>query len=152
GKTDKAFFILRNSSPHWERLKAEGFNLLPYGSDDHVAAIVHADIIASSHAANFVLWPVPQNWISDLVSYEFVFLQHGVTQNDVSRALGRRQFRLFITSAKDEYDAITDYEGNYLFTEREVKLTGFPRHDALLLGPQSCDTITVMPTWRGYLS
>lgn len=123
GKADKAFFVLREESADWNRLKAEGFKLIPYGSRDHVAAVVNASVVISSHAADFVLWPAPKPWIADLVSYRFVFLQHGVTKDDVSHVLGRRPMRLFITSAHGEFNSIANVSSNYLFSQREVGLT-----------------------------
>jgi Putative glycosyl/glycerophosphate transferases involved in teichoic acid biosynthesis TagF/TagB/EpsJ/RodC len=152
GKADKAFFVLREESADWNRLKVEGFKLIPYGSRDHVAAVVNASVVISSHAADFVLWPAPKPWIADLVSYRFVFLQHGVIKHDVSHALGRRPMRLFITSAHGEFNSIANVSSNYLFSQREVRLTGLPRHDALLTKSRSEDLILIMPTWRKYLS
>jgi len=152
GKADKVFFVLREESADWNRLEAEGFNLIPFGSRDHVAAVVNASVVISSHAADFVLWPAPKRWIADLVSYRFVFLQHGVTKHDVSHGLGRRPMRLFITSAHGEFNSIANVSSNYLFSQREVRLTGFPRHDALLTKSRSEDLILIMPTWRKYLS
>jgi len=151
GRVDRAFFVLREESADWDRLKTEGFKLLPFGSKEHVAALVNADVLASSHADHFILWPVAKEWIQDLARYKYVFLQHGVTKHDLSNWLNAKPIRLFVTAAPDEYNSIANTSSNYLFSERETKLTGFPRHDRLLSRPQKRDAILIMPTWRRYL-
>lgn len=152
GRTPNAYFVLRSDSPDWNRLELEGFNLLRYGSDQHVAAIVNASIIASSHTAHFVRWPVKKEWLQDLVNYKFAFLQHGTIKDDHSSSLNNQNYDLFVTSATGEYNSIAGVESNYLFSSKEVKLTGLPRHDALLKTAKSNDIILIMPTWRNYLT
>ncbi|HWJ69562.1 MAG TPA: CDP-glycerol glycerophosphotransferase family protein [Sphingobium sp.] len=151
GKAANAFFILRPETRDWQRLKDEGFQLLPFGSDDHVAAIVNASLLISSHADHFILWPVTKSWIHDLTHYRYAFLQHGVTKDDLSNWLNAKPISLFVTCAKPEWHSIADPESNYLFSQKETKLTGFPRHDALLAREHKQETILIMPTWRRYL-
>lgn len=151
GKAEKAFFVLRPQSPDWDRLKAEGFKLLPFGDRDHIAALCNAEILASSHADHFILWPVSKSWIQDLVNCRYAFLQHGVTKDDLSSWLNAKPIELFVTASVEEQESIAAHASNYVFSERETKLTGFPRHDALLERPRSEDTILIMPTWRRYL-
>ena len=70
-------------------------------------------------------------YIKDLYKYKFVFLQHGVIESDLSKWLHRhnKNIKLFITSAKQEYDSILN--GKYGYTDKKVKLTGLPRFDTL---------------------
>src|SRR5690606_20346168 len=150
-KIEKIFFILRRDSPDWDRLKADGFKLIAFGSDDHIAALVNSAFLISSQASPFILWPVKRRWIEDLTSYQFIFLQHGVIHNDSSKWLNAKPIRIFVTSAEAEYNDIVESNGRYLFTEREVKLVGLPRHDTLLELQKTEDTILIMPTWRSYL-
>lgn len=151
-KANNAYFILRKNSIDWSRLEKDGFNLIEYGSDDHIAALVNANILASSHAALFVMAPISNKWFNDLLSYKFVFLQHGVIKDDLSLALGKKPFDIFITSTQKEYESITSVTSNYLFTKQEVKLTGLARHDNLLSLPKTDETILIIPTWRNYLT
>ena len=53
-------------------------------------------------------------------------------------------FPLFVTAAKNERASILD--GEYMYTEKEVKLTGFARYD--LLEDKREKIVAVMPTWR----
>jgi len=156
-KTDrshKAWFVLSSSSPDWDRLKAEGFKLLPYGSDDHISAQMNADLLISSHADHPILWPVKRQDFEDLAHFRYVFLQHGVTTNDLSGWLNGKDIRLFITATPEEFASIASSESRYVYSEREVILSGFPRHDTLLEKSTECqpDSILIMPTWRRYLT
>lgn len=81
---------------------------------------------------------------------KFVFLQHGVTQNDLSSWLTKtnKNISLFVTTTKMEYQSILDYA--YYYNENQVKCTGFPRYDYLYNDAKNI--ITFMPTWRAYLA
>jgi glycosyltransferase involved in cell wall biosynthesis len=154
GRADNAWFVLRRDSLDWDRLAAEGFKLLEFGSDDHIAAQMNAATLLSSHADHHVLWPVEKRYFADLARYKYVFLQHGVTTNDLSNWLNAKPIRLFITAMPDEAHSIADPQGKYVFSEREVLHSGFPRHDALLAKAAQVrpDAILIMPTWRKYLT
>lgn len=154
GRTNKAWFILDEDAKDWPRLKDEGFNLLPYGSDDHIAAQTNAAALISSHADQHILWPEGTADLKDLTHYDFVFLQHGVTTNDVSEWLNFKPIRLFITCMPREAAALADPQGPYLFTARETLFCGFPRHDSLLVKKKAVqdDLILLAPTWRKYLT
>lgn len=154
GQAEKAWFILSRESPDWPRLEAEGFKLLPFLSDEHIAAQMNSDFLLSSHADHFILWPVPRADFGDLARYRFIFLQHGVTTNDLSLWLNSKPIRTFLTSMPEEYRDIVEVEGKYVFTEREVLLSGFPRHDALWKKGEveKGDSLLIIPTWRKYLT
>lgn len=78
-----------------------------------------------------------------------IFLQHGITQNNLSGWLMRRNKNLrgFVVAAKSEYSSIID--GKYDYTEKNIWLTGFPRFD--LLENSREKTVYIVPTWRKYL-
>lgn len=154
GQSDRAWFILSADSPDWPRLEAEGFQLLPFGSDDHIAAQLNADFFMSSHIDHNVINPVPRGNFADLAHFQFVFLQHGVTMNDLSHWLNQKPIRLFVTAMPKEYSSIAHPDSPYVFTERETLLSGFPRHDSLISKADTAkaDSIVIMPTWRKYLT
>ena len=79
----------------------------------------------------------------------FIFLQHGITQNDVSNWLKRynKDLEGFVVSAKPEYKSIVN--GAYDYPESVIWLTGLPRYDALYNDTKRI--ITIIPTWRTYL-
>ena len=146
-----AFFILRRSSHDWNRLAKKGFNLLDFGSHNHKVALLNADHVISSHADQYVVNFLEKKWFSDMLTYHYTFLQHGVTQSDLSNWLNVKEIDLFITTTQQEFSSIVEDGSRYEFTKKEVSLTGFPRHDTLLDLDGVIDTeklIVIMPTWR----
>ena len=68
--------------------------------------------------------------------------------------LNPKDIRLFVTTTPAEYASIAAPDSPYVFSEREVLLSGLPRHDALLVraAETSAKTILIVPTWRKYLT
>lgn len=146
----KCYFALRKTSVDWNRLEREGFALLDFGSKEHESALKQCSKIISSHADGFVHSYFKDNFYQ---SKDFIFLQHGVTKNDLSSWLNGKPISLFCTSTEQEYLSICEDGSPYQFTPRQTALTGFPRHDALLKKADAKqDTILVMPTWRRSLA
>lgn len=150
----RCFFVLKRDSRDWGRLQSEGFRLLDFGSRQHEEELKRCSKIISSHADGFV-----HSYFDDEfhLSKDFIFMQHGVTMNNLSSWLnGKRSISLMLTSTKAEYDSIVRDYSPYNLTSHQVSLTGFPRHDALLLdGGRRCEdrqTIVIMPTWRNSLA
>ena len=147
----KCFFLLRKDSPDWDRLEKEGFELIAFGSLQHTFALQHASFIISSHANGYTTDYLPRRFYGDRMNSRFVFLQHGVTGNDISSWLNPKKIDCLIAAGKREYDAFVKTEA-YRLSSRDVALCGFPRHDALLAGAnETRQTILVMPTWRAWL-
>lgn len=147
----KIYFILRSDSLDWNRLEKEGFNLLAFGSDNHKEALRACSSIISSQIDNYVV-----NFFNDnsLQSKNIIFLQHGVTKDDLSSWLNTKKIDLFVTATKPEYNSIVEDGSPYSFFKSQVCLSGFPRHDALIAGAQKKATnkyILIMPTWRNSL-
>lgn len=142
----KIVFALRKESSDWKRLKREGFNLVEFGSYKFRKIVNKSSKIISSHADSYLM-----RYIG--LSNQFIFIQHGVTQNDISKWLNSRRISLFIVANQAEYDSVVNDYGHYKFSKKEVFLTGFARHDTLLKNNQnSIKQVLVMPTWRHYLS
>lgn len=88
--------------------------------------------------------------LQDLLMHShYVFLQHGVTKDDISNWINRYNKNIsgLITSAQPEYDSIIN--GDYGYSTDKVWLVGMPRFDRLYHKEEK--TITLMPTWRQYL-
>lgn len=146
-----AWFVVRRDSEDFVRLRGEGFKrVVPYGSFLWLLLSLNARFLISSHADAHVHDPV------ELAPYggarwKFVFLQHGVTKDDISRWLNGKPIRLFITVTRDEFEYVSGDESPFAFTRREVVRTGFPRHDRLVQlarANSEPSTLLVMPTWR----
>lgn len=142
----KIVFALRKESSDWKRLEKEGFNLVEFGSYKFRKIVNESSKIISSHADSYLM-----RYIT--FRQQFIFLQHGVIKDDLSKWLNSRKIDLFITSTKEEYNSIVNDYNRYKFGKKEVVLTGLARHDTLLKNNQnSIKQVLVMPTWRHYLS
>ncbi len=149
-----AWFMLEKNVTDWSRLEAEGFRLMPPGLQRKML-ILNCQNIISSHS-DYEFGGFDPKYYSEFMTWRFSFVPHGISKDDVSHWLGRRCFDLFFTTSPQEYESIVSDDTPYAYTNREVKLTGFPRQDKLLeLSLASCqttpDVILIMPTWRGSL-
>ncbi|ELY2853226.1 CDP-glycerol glycerophosphotransferase family protein [Cronobacter dublinensis] len=143
----KIFFALKRESHDWARLENEGFNLLEFGSTEHKLALGSCSKVISSHANYYITNLLGPKM---LTGRHFVFLQHGVTKDDLSAWLNTKdEINCFITSSPAEYHSISDDFTKYFYSKKDVFLTGFPRHDQLLNNNREPEKlIVIMPTWR----
>lgn len=154
----KAYFMLEESSRDWPRLAAEGFHLVGYGTVRGYAAAQVADLVISSDAIAECMYIAPRN-IFGAPKYQFVFLQHGVTLNDISGWLQGKKIELITAATKDEVDAFVWKYSRYFYTQSNIALTGFARFDPLYerreeerrAGKDLPMSIFVMPTWRRHV-
>lgn len=148
-------FVLSEESPHWERLSNDGFKLIPSGSEDHKMALTHCAYFLSSHIDKFIMDYPPRQYHADfLKDRKFVFLQHGVTKDDMSKWFNDKVFtHTIVTTTPEEHKSIISDFSPYIFSERQVQMVGMPRHDALLRRkPKQVDRLLFAPTWRPYLA
>lgn len=143
----KIFFILRKESHDWERLKNDGFNLIEFSSHEHELAMQSCSKIISSHADKYVTNYLGPNM---LAGRHYVFLQHGVTKDDISNWLNQKEnIDCLITASPYEYRSMVEDGSRYYYNEKEVVLTGFPRHDKLIKRSNESERLVIiMPTWR----
>jgi len=151
-----AFFIINKNSPDWPRLQREGFRLLEPHSDELSIAILNAKYIISSDAVAECMYPVHRSLINRN-KVPFVFLQHGVLMNDLSRWLNPKKIDHMFTSSIKEFVAVTGPDSPYAIEPKNVHLSGLSRFDALVslrrrLKNNDRDIILVMPTWRHSLT
>lgn len=148
----KIYYVLDRRSTDWDRLAKEGFNLIPHRSRRFYLALFNAEWVFSSHYQPHVFDPMYIRDIFGVPNYKFAFLQHGIILHDMSKWFSNKRIDLFVTSTEREYDSLI--HGSYKYTEREVVLTGLPRHDELLrkrAGAEREKVIMVCPTWRDHL-
>ncbi|EDH2969291.1 glycosyltransferase [Campylobacter coli] len=146
----KIAFILSKNSIDYPRLKKEGFRLVDPRSFYFKYLIYKADKIISSHIDKYIFNALGGD---TLKTKDFIFLQHGVIKDDLSRWLNQKKIDTFITSTKAEYESIAGDFNHYKFSTKEVVLTGLARWDALIKNNVlNTKQIVIMPTWREYLS
>lgn len=144
-------FAISKQSSDYGRMKRIG-RCVSAMSFRHKLLHLLCDVVVSSHADGVTRNPYHghDDGLRDLLSHQkFVFLQHGITMNDLSGWLNRYNQNIdgFVTAAKPELISILD--GNYHYAENQIWLTGFPRYDRLCHDEKKI--ITIMPTWRRYL-
>lgn len=158
----KTVYLLGANSKDWHRLQDEGFPLVEYGSAEAWAISALASLVVSSDAVEECMYPAPRAVFGSVKS-KFVFLQHGISDKDISRWLNNKRIDLLTAATQGEYDAFTKVDSPYKLTTDEVVLTGFPRYDELeclrasrgnfrLDSGGDGHTILIMPTWRQYLA
>ena len=145
-------FSIDKTSPDFKRISKIG-KVVPFLSSRYKLYRMLGATFISSQADDEYIEPTKYNlaFYRDLIAdSRFVFLQHGIISNDLSEWLGRykKNLALFVTSTNREYESILMHD--YFYSEKHVKLTGLPRHDKLYDDSQR--TITIMPTWRKYLT
>ena len=148
------YFILDRCSPRYKLIRKYG-KVIKFGSLQHKIKYINSRMILSSHASYFDRVYNPFNeqemhLVKDLITKKFVFLQHGVTFNDVHEILNRSQIiaDLFITSTHAEYDEIKSTR--YMYHSDMVVCTGMSRFDKL--ENKKDNVILIAPTWRAYLT
>lgn len=150
-KKVNAYFVLGTDCEDYARL-SKGKKLVPFESNLQKMLYLYASCLVSSQAEENFEHPYKdrQDAVRDIAADKrFVFLQHGITKDDVSAWLNRynKNISTFVVATRMEYQSILDYQ--YHYTPNEVALTGFPRFDRLHDDKQRM--ITIMPTWRKYL-
>lgn len=145
------YFVLDKNCPDYEHLSRFGHIVQPR-SLKHKLLFLNAKIVYTSHNAYGFFMPFAHNgkYYADLFGYKLVWLQHGITQNDVSSAANRlNTHNDFVVTASPYEKREFDNPKYYLGSDR-VLLTGFARFDKLVSHPEK--TITIAPTWRSNLS
>lgn len=143
------YFAINRQTKAYERLRSQGFKLVNILGIKYKLLVLIADKIISSNADEMLFNPFLDNWSSyvDVKEAKFVFLQHGITKDDLSRQYNRWNigFDMVVTSTEEEYESFVKNE-KYGFGEDVVKLTGMPRLDEL--NDAGGNAIALLPTWR----
>ncbi|MBQ7883476.1 MAG: CDP-glycerol glycerophosphotransferase family protein [Phascolarctobacterium sp.] len=145
-----SYFVIRKDSADYPIVAKIG-KVLDYSTLKHKFFHLLADKTVSSAADNFVYYPFgsSEKFYRDILwRKKHIFLQHGITKDDLSGWLNRynKNLSMIVTSAEMEYKSIKN--GEYYYDDSVVKLTGLPRFDRLV--NNSKRIITIMPTWRSY--
>lgn len=129
-------------------------NIIQYNSFEHKIAFILAQKVISPYTGFIEPWSYKlYKMILDRCNKtKYIFLQHGVTYNDVSDFLSKKAIQVdkFITATSEEFNAISNND-KYGYYENEVVQTGFPRFDNLH-NQEPKKQILLMPTWRKELT
>lgn len=144
--------MLRKDSSDFERLEKIA-HVIPFGSFKHKVLSLVADYIVSSHADDFLLNPFLKDptIFNGFFKYRFVFLQHGVTKDDMSAWLKREKKDIYYLITSSEKESESFLAPDYQYNQNEIKVTGMPRFDKLSRQNMK-KRIVFMPTWRAELA
>jgi glycosyltransferase involved in cell wall biosynthesis len=150
-----AWFVINRTSPDYARLVREGFRVVAHGSREHVVLMKNASHLISSNVDRYIVEPYDFGRFGRS-RWRFTFLQHGVTKDDLSHWLNGKLIHRVLATGQAEFDAFVGDGTPYWMTEREVALTGFPRHDDLQRRLEETpaerrNVLLITPTWRQYL-
>lgn len=145
-----AVYAISTHSEEFRKVSLLG-NVVEYGSFRHWIYYLAAEVNISSqkygkpNAAVCYLMEVMLGCLKNTR----VFLQHGVTQNDLPFLhRDKAKLSLFCCAAKPEYEFIRDTFG---YPEGAVRYIGFCRFDGLHCCETDKDLLLIVPTWRMWL-
>ena len=141
--------MIEKSSSDYQKLGQYG-RVVPYMSWKHKLLYLVADYTISAYSHDEINNPFRgyDGPYRDLLQEcKYVFLQHGVTKDDVSAGTNKyhKNIKMFVCSAQDEYESILQTP-TYGYTKKEIALVGLPRYDRLYHAEKNA--IVIMPTWR----
>lgn len=148
------YFVTEKSNSDYDRIKQIGKTVSFYSFKYKMLSLL-CDKIVSSQANEYTynrFFDMKYLYKDILAKQKFVFLQHGVTKDNVSKWLNKynQNISILVTATNDEYESMLLPE--YYYGNGEISLTGFPRYDYLEDTSVQNKIITFMPTWRKYLT
>lgn len=145
----KKYFTVSNSSNDFKRL-GNLKNLIPFNSIKQRLLYLFAEKIISSHPDEEILNPFinkNEKSYAGLISSDKIFLQHGVTKDNVSSWLHKYEKNLKMIVCVSDAEKKSFMDPGYNYKEEIIQTLGFPRFDNL----SKCETkrqILIMPSWR----
>ena len=144
------YFVLDENAGDYASLPNKSHVLQPR-SLKHKLIFLNARMVYSSHNARQFYIPFAQygKYYADLFDYTFVWLQHGIAQNDYTRQSNRLRTEddYIVTSTPKEREMLLSPA--YFYEPDQILLTGLSRYDKLSSDPKRI--ITIAPTWRSSL-
>ena len=148
-----AYYVIdSNNDKAYKKVKKIG-KVIQYNSYEHKMAFMLSKVYVCTHYGYITRCNYHLYKMLFVKKQKYIFLQHGITQNDISKVMNKLiiPLDLFITSTKKEYKSILEYK--YGYSKDEVKLTGMPRFDNLKdTSSKKAKQILFMPTWRNYIA
>lgn len=143
------YFTVEKNSNDFKRLKGLK-NLIGFNSIKQRLIYLFAEKIISSHPDEEILNPfINKNEPSyaGLISSDKIFLQHGVTKDNVSSWLHKYEKNLKLIVAVSDAEKESFMDDGYNYKKETIQVLGFPRFDNLVK-TQTKKQILIMPSWR----
>ena len=150
----KKYFTVFKESDDYNRLSNLG-NILPFYSIKQRLIYLFAEKIISSHPDEIILNPFMGKNIRlycSLINSDKIFLQHGVTKDNISSWLRKYDKNLSLLVTVSDLENQSFFEEGYNYDENVVQALGFPRFDNLLELKENnfidSKQIIITPSWR----
>ena len=125
--------------------------ILQYRSLKHRLFTLFSEFIITSHPDNTIIYPFWGNYkhVSGLIKSKTVFLQHGVTKDNVAEWLNDfdKPLAMLVTVSDREKESFNN--PNYGYSPDIIRTLGFSRFDKLENNDKK--EIVIMPSWRRQL-
>ncbi len=129
------------------RLKSIG-EVVFFEDKKYESVFLCAKKIISSSAGEFTINPFGRDkrFFSDLFSFKYYYLQHGVACADLSAWLNRFNKNIYKIFTSGERETESFLNESYFYSDKNLALCGQARFDALY--EDSKNQILILPTWR----
>ena len=146
----KRFLGLGEENQHYREIKKIG-KVVAYRSVRHRLFTLACEFIITSHPDNTLIYPFWGNYphLSGLAKSKTVFLQHGVTKDNVAEWLNDFDKPLAMLATVSDREKESFKDPAYGYSQDIIRTLGFPRFDRLENDPKK--EIFIMPSWRRYL-
>ena len=149
----KKYFTVSDEFGEFKRLSNLP-NVIEFYSIKQRLIYLFAEKIISSHPDENILNPFMGKNVtsySGLINSDKIFLQHGVTKDNISSWLKKadKNVKLITTVSDAEKKSFLD-EG-YNYDEKIIQTLGFPRFDSLKTDEKTKRQILIAPSWRSEL-
>ncbi len=126
-------------------------NVLEFYSIKQRLVYLFAEKIISSHPDENILNPFMGknvNSYSGLINSDKIFLQHGVTKDNVSSWLHKSDKNLKLITTVSDAERKSFLDPGYNYDENIIQTLGFPRFDNLKTNEKTKRQILIAPSWR----
>ncbi|WP_296893689.1 glycosyltransferase [uncultured Methanobrevibacter sp.] len=148
-KIDK-YFTVNEDSSDFKRL-SNLKNLLPFYSFKQRINYLFAEKIISSHPDENILNPFynkNDTSYAGLINSDKIFLQHGVTKDNVSSWLHKYDKNLSLITTVSDAERNSFLDEGYNYSPEIIQTLGFARFDNLNKKENLSKQIVIMPSWR----
>lgn len=144
------YFIVKKTSPSYKEMREISSSTVSFGSLKHKILFLFAEKnICSYTNLNFINPFFGQNidLYKGIETSERIFLQHGVTKDNISNFVNKFRHDLSLIVTVSEIEKESFLEEGYDYDESTVRVLGFPRYDNLK-NVSGKKQVLLMPTWR----
>ena len=146
----KKYFTVSDEFGDFTRL-SDLPNVLEFYSIKQRLVYLFAEKIISSHPDENILNPFMGKNVksySGLINSDKIFLQHGVTKDNVSSWLHKSDKNLKLITTVSDAERKSFLDPGYNYDENIIQTLGFPRFDNLKTNEKTKRQILIAPSWR----